>query len=432
MSSLILGAVSLGSAAFGAICPLQQRFAIASVVRIADMNHANEMAQRTQKYYEYAVGDLKAGWEGTNKVAQEYGQFQIDLMIRTIGRFVNFIERNSDQAKQSENQFLEEMEGFSVEQLQEYKAAIIQAKQFFIASAQPIETAVGYSGAMSLTSQGVASIEVPISQLSGTAAWNAILASLSTNTAVGSGNITVDSGILIDGFEGENAWTKVQEYKAKINIRIAKIDAVKDCMQQVRRRITELRGLLESLNNRAVLGLNELEFFPAFDKYRDGNKFQQVGLLVKALAEVMKTSVLESEGFAHQKVNPAESWQYIVSVYTDYLKLAPQEKTKQREIEAWEKETIAKIKRERKLLRTYLELWFGDRAGSYGALLSLVDNAIAYEDSALCAIASGNNEQLALTLNSITEIAKASPFQELANLASVSAALVKPNQEWTF
>jgi hypothetical protein len=431
MSSLILSAVSLGSAAFGAI---------ASVVRIADMNQAKEMAQRTQKHYEYAIGDLKADWEGTNKLAQQYGQFQIDVMMRTIGRFVNFIERNSDQVKQSENEFLEGLEGISVEQLQEYKAAIIEAKQFFIGIAQAIGTTAGYSGAMSLaTSLGVASTEMAISELSGAAAWNAIMASLGTNTAVGSGDITVNSAIFIDGFEGENAWAKVQEYKAKINIRIAKIDAVKDCMQQVRRRITELRSLLESLNNRAVLGLNELELFPAFDKYRDGNKFQQVGLLVKALAEVMKTSVLESEGFARQKVNSAESWQYIVSVYTDYLKLAQQEKTKQREIEAWEKETIAKIKRERKLLITYLELWFGDHAGSYSASLAVVDSAIAFtgqspiaQSAAPTGIASGNHEQLGSALNSIIEIAKARPFQELANLASVSATLVKPNQEWTF
>ncbi|NEQ19752.1 MAG: hypothetical protein F6K28_09820 [Microcoleus sp. SIO2G3] len=140
----------------------------------------------------------------------------------------------------------------------------------------------------------------------------------------------------------------------------------------------------------------------------------------------MKSAVLESEGFSRQKVNPAESWQYIVSVYTNYLKLAQQEKTKQREIEAWEKETIAKIKRERKLLMTYLELWFGDRAASYSALLAVVDSATPG------GIAWGNHEQLGSALNSIIEIAQASPFQELANLASVSAALVKPNQEWTF
>ncbi|KAB8318107.1 hypothetical protein SD81_018220 [Tolypothrix campylonemoides VB511288] len=81
---------------------------------------------------------------------------------------------------------------------------------------------------------------------------------------------------------------------------------------------------------------------------------------------------------------------------------------------------------------TYLELWFGDHAGSYSALLAVVDSAIACEGTEKSAIASSNNKQLAPALNSIIEIAQASPFQELANLASVSATLVKPNQEWTF
>jgi hypothetical protein len=72
-------------------------------------------------------------------------------------------------------------------------------------------------------------------------------------------------------------------------------------MQQVKRRINELRALVESLNDRAVLGLNELESQPSFDKNRDASKFQQVALLVKALAEIMKTPVLDSKG----QLNPA-------------------------------------------------------------------------------------------------------------------------------
>jgi hydroxyethylthiazole kinase-like sugar kinase family protein len=65
---------------------------------------------------------------------------------------------------------------------------------------------------------------------------------------------------------------------------------------------------------------------------------------------------------------------------------------------------------------------FDERAENFRALFSVVDSAIA----------SGNNELLALALNSITEIAKSSPFKDLANLTSVRAALNDPNHEWTF
>ncbi|MEH1831886.1 MAG: hypothetical protein V7L29_07395 [Nostoc sp.] len=121
-------------------------------------------------------------------------------------------------------------------------------------------------------------------------------------------------------------------------------------------------------------------------------------------------------------INPAECLQQMVSAYTEYNIIAEQEKIKRREIEAWEKETITKINAQRELLMVYLERSFDERAENFRALFAVVDNAMA----------SGNNDQLALTLNSITEIAKSSPFKDLANLASVRAALDDPDHEWTF
>ena len=121
-------------------------------------------------------------------------------------------------------------------------------------------------------------------------------------------------------------------------------------------------------------------------------------------------------------INPAECLQQIVFACTDYMKVAEQEQTKRREIEDWEKETIAKINATRDLLMEYLDRSFNEREKNFRALFSVVDQAIA----------AGNNEQLALALHSITEIAKSSPFKELANLASVRAALDDPNHEWTF
>ena len=95
--------------------------------------------------------------------------------------------------------------------------------------------------------------------------------------------------------------TKAREYEAQVNTAIANIEAAKDFMQQVKRRINELRALVESLNDLAVGGLNDLESQPSFDKNWDATKFQQLALLVKALAEIMKTPVLDSEG----QLNPA-------------------------------------------------------------------------------------------------------------------------------
>ncbi|MBD2485838.1 MULTISPECIES: hypothetical protein [Planktothrix] len=121
-------------------------------------------------------------------------------------------------------------------------------------------------------------------------------------------------------------------------------------------------------------------------------------------------------------VNPNDYLQQLVEAYTDYLKIAEQEQTKRREIDAWEKTTVAKINTLREFLIGYLDRSFDERAKNFRSLFAVVDDAIA----------SGNNEQLALTLNSITEIVKSSPFKELANLANVQAALDDPDHEWTF
>ncbi|MBD1880543.1 hypothetical protein [Coleofasciculus sp. FACHB-T130] len=306
---IILGAVALATAAFGGVKAAEG---------IGNMNEAKEIGERAQKRYEQAVSELKADWEATNKLAEEYGQLQLDVMMRTIGRFVAFIERIGQRNKKSEKEFLEGLEGISIQQLQEYKTAAIEAQEFFIGGAKAVgAAAAGYGGAMGLaTSVGVASTGTLIGGLSGAAAWNATLAWLGGGSlaaggggmALGSivlGGITVGPAVLIGGFvlagEGEKALTKAREYEAQVNSAIAKIKAAKDFMQQVKRRINELRNLLESLNNRAVLSLNELESQSSFDKNRDSGKFQQVALLVTALAEIMKTPVLDKEGH----LNPA-------------------------------------------------------------------------------------------------------------------------------
>ncbi|MEP0760890.1 hypothetical protein [Coleofasciculus sp. FACHB-T130] len=118
----------------------------------------------------------------------------------------------------------------------------------------------------------------------------------------------------------------------------------------------------------------------------------------------------------------SECLQKIVSGYTEYKIIAEQEQTKRCEIEAWEKETIANINAQRDVLMAYLDRSFDERAENFRALFGVVDLAIT----------TGNNEQLALALNSITEIAKSSPFKDIANLASVKAALNDPNHEWSF
>ncbi|MGB3654712.1 MAG: hypothetical protein WBA41_26390 [Rivularia sp. (in: cyanobacteria)] len=309
MIPLILGAAALATSVLGVRAGLSGK---------ADMDEAKEIGENAQRDYEDACDYLNAQREETNQLAQNYGEFQMDVMIHTIGRFVDFLEKYSRKTKQSQQKFLEGFDGISVKQIEEYKTATIEAEQFFNRGVTTIGgAAAGYGGGMSLaTSVGVASTGTAISGLSGAAATNATLAWLGGGSlaaggggmALGSlvlGGITVGPALLIGGFvfagQGEKALTKARKYEAKINKAIAEIESVGDFLIQVRKGIFELADLLESLNERTIDGLDELESLAYFDPNQDVGKFQQVALLIKAISEIIKTPVLDTEGF----INPA-------------------------------------------------------------------------------------------------------------------------------
>ena len=272
---------------------------------------ANEIAKAAQERYERAVKQLKKQEEATNRLAEEYGQLQLEIIKDTIGRFIAFIESTGRKASESEKRLLEGID-FSIQQLKEYKVAAIGAEKYLLGGVQAAgAAAAGYGGALGVaTSIGAASTGTAISSLSGAAAWNATLAwfgggaiaagggGMALGTVV-LGGITVLPALAIGGFfaasEGEKAMTKAREHEAKVNKAIAEINLAKDAAQKVKKRITELHDVLLSVDTRAVPALNELESQP-FDSQRDGEKFQQVAMLMKALVEILNTPVLNSQG----------------------------------------------------------------------------------------------------------------------------------------
>ncbi|NMG07486.1 hypothetical protein DP117_11585 [Brasilonema sp. UFV-L1] len=120
--------------------------------------------------------------------------------------------------------------------------------------------------------------------------------------------------------------------------------------------------------------------------------------------------------------SPTQYLNEIVQAWTEYLKIAEEEKTKRREIEAWEKITLAEIKAKRDFLVGYLECSFDERAKNFQSLFQAVDQAMS----------SGDNQQLGLALHAIVELAKSSPFKDLADLSTVKAALDNPDHVWKF
>jgi hypothetical protein len=120
--------------------------------------------------------------------------------------------------------------------------------------------------------------------------------------------------------------------------------------------------------------------------------------------------------------DPVQCLNDILQAWTTYVEICETEKTKRRAIEAWEKTTLENIQAKRDFLIGYLDRSFDERATNFQSLFQVVDRAIT----------NGDNQQLALTLNAITELAKSSPFKDLADLSAVQAALDDPDHVWEF
>lgn len=300
---IVLGAAALITAGVGVG---------AGASGVSKMQKAEEIGKKAQKRHEKACKSFQNTFESTQKLAQEYGKLQIEVKRETMGRFIAFIERLGQGASQKDRAFLEGLEGCSPERLREYKTEVLEAERFAKGGLAAVGAASAASqGTLGLIGLfGTASTGTAISGLSGAAAWNATLAWLGGGSlAAGGGGmalgaavltgIAIGPGLMIGGFVlggvGEEALTKACKYEAEANREIADLTTGEEYLKRVQKRIMELKELVRSLNVRAIEGLTELESKP-FDRDRDAGKFQKVVLLLKALAEIMKTPVLDKEG----------------------------------------------------------------------------------------------------------------------------------------
>ena len=226
---------------------------------------ARKLAQEAQNRYESAVENLKKDEETTNRLAERYGEIQLHVMTSTVKSFIKLLENCGRKSSEGDKKILEGI-NFSVQQINEYKSATINAEKYLVGAVKSATAATaGYTGAIGLaTSIGAASTGTAISSLSGAAAWNATLAWFGGGAiaaggggmALGTivlGSITVFPALAIGGFfaarEGKKAMTKAREYEAQVDVAISGMEAAKEFAQQVRSRITELRGIFEEINS---------------------------------------------------------------------------------------------------------------------------------------------------------------------------------------
>jgi hypothetical protein len=280
---------------------------------VSDIKKAKRIAEDAHSRGKTAVENLNTKRSEVNGIAESYGNLLIQVREDTFGRFVRFVESLGQRGSMEAMEALEEV-NVTAPQVREYKVAAIEAHRVATGAATMIGASTGASAGTTglIGLLGTASTGTAISGLSGAAATNATLAWLGGGSlaaggggmALGTvvlGGITVAPAVLVGGFvlasRGAKALTEAKAYEAKITTEVAKINAVRDFMGRVITRINEMRGLVGKLDTRVNWALDQLDP-TAFDVHNEADvkTFQQAGLCMKALAEVMKTPVLDKEG----------------------------------------------------------------------------------------------------------------------------------------
>lgn len=119
-------------------------------------------------------------------------------------------------------------------------------------------------------------------------------------------------------------------------------------------------------------------------------------------------------------VDPSQVLQVMVEVASDWVKEVQRASVQRADIAAWEKVQTNKIRSQREVLLKALDLTFDERRENFRRMFDGLDRAMNGGDAA----------QAASLLESITDLARTSPFKELANVQIIASELKRPDQVW--
>lgn len=142
------------------------------------------------------------------------------------------------------------------------------------------------------------------------------------------------------------------------------------------------------------------------------------------MKEVPDITSLAKNGSAASKVVPVVNLGQVLSQVVDaadqWVKVIQEESTRREEIRAWEATERERIVAQRDVLLRGLELTHDERRENFRRLFDNLDVAMGGNDATTAAS----------LLDSITELAKASPFKDLGNVEFVVNELKQPDRTW--
>lgn len=285
---------------------------IAGAVNLSEANDIGNKAEALLKEWQKL---LEAQRQRTNRDAQSYGELLLHVQTNTIQTFIQFLEAIKNKAQRDEYLRLLDSIDITPPQIDKFKIEVIRAEEVLgtvlQAGGAGFAASTGTLGLVGLL--GTASTGTSIATLSGAAAKSATLAWLGGGSLASGGagiaggtlvlgGLAVAPALLIGGFwlasKGSQALTQAQQYRAKVHRAVADMDKlIHTSLVPLQTRIHELKSLITELDQQAQSALSVLNHrtFSA-NSSRCIQQFQTAGLLIKALAEIARTPVLDNQG----------------------------------------------------------------------------------------------------------------------------------------
>lgn len=283
------------------------------VAGAADISKAKGIAKSAEQDYGVALHVLERDRTAFERRASLYGTRQLQAADQVVARFVRQLDRLGQKSSVTAGQLLDGLQ-ITPAELQAYRGLSVHAAALLEGGVK----AAGAGMAASTASVGLvgllasAGTGAQIAGLSGVAAESATLAWLGGGTlasggggmAAGSmvlGGIAVAPLLLIGGFvlasEGEKALTKAVAYRARVRRAEAEFDALRGFIAKAWLRVGELDDALAELVARAGKAMDALDRLVfSLSRPQDAARFQVAGQLVRAVADLLRTPVLDADG----------------------------------------------------------------------------------------------------------------------------------------
>lgn len=110
----------------------------------------------------------------------------------------------------------------------------------------------------------------------------------------------------------------------------------------------------------------------------------------------------------------------VIEAGREYFKLREQHRTTRTQIDAYRSLETDRIRAAERVLTSYFDAAFKERAGNFRELWTRLDTAAE----------AGNDDTVRVVLSAIVSLAQTSPLNGLADLGAVRAALDDPNMVW--